>query len=451
MNLDSAFLKGLTGEVVTPLNPVYNSARQEWNRAINKFPLVIVYCESKQDVINAVLWAQKHKVSIRIRSGGHHYEGYSTGNFVLVIDISRLNALKLDKSRNILQMEAGAKNTEVYDLIGSNGYVFPGGTCPTVGVSGFTLGGGWGYSSRLYGLGCDNLLELELVNYQGRLIKANRYHNSDLFWACRGAGGGNFGVVVSMTFQLPEPAAVRVTLVRFSYAVTTKEKQAKVMDIWQNWLPGLDKRLTLSVSFYNEEEEGLGIFGSGFFYGSAEEARQLLQPFAAVKGFQADLQESSFLEAVKKVEAAYPPFEKFKSTGRFAGRSYSPVELNHIAQLVQNPADGSVYAAVTFYALGGEIASVGKREKAFYYRDARYIFGIQSVWTEDAFAEENRKWVRERFEYIKSITEGSYVNFPISNLKNYEREYFGANAERLNRVNGKYDPFFVFRFPQSLR
>lgn len=128
--------------------------------------------------------------------------------------------------------------------------MFPGGKCPTVGVSGFTLGGGWGLSSRLYGLGCDSLIELELVNYEGKLIKANKFSNADLFWACRGAGGGNFGVVVGMTFQLPKPTNTytSVTLVRFFYVDTTKEKQAQVMNIWQNWLPELDKRMTLVAS-----------------------------------------------------------------------------------------------------------------------------------------------------------------------------------------------------------
>ncbi|MDR7074047.1 FAD-binding oxidoreductase [Fictibacillus barbaricus] len=449
--MDSLYFNGLTGEVVTPIDPVYEEARQEWNRAINKFPLVIVYCERKQDVVNAIRWARKRCVSIRIRSGGHHYEGYSTGDCVLVIDVSRLNALKLDKKRNILTIGAGAKNTEVYDFVGSHGFVFPGGTCPTVGVTGFTLGGGWGFSSRLYGLGCDSLLELELVDYEGRLIMANKYCNSDLFWACRGAGGGNFGVVVSMTFQLPKPTNRSVTIVRFYYVGTTKAKQAHVMNIWQHWQPNLDKRMTLVASFYNAEGEGLGIYATGFFYGSQDEARKILQPFAQVEGFRVTLEESSFLEAVKKVEASYPPSEKFKSTGRFVYRSYSLSELENMAEVVEQPADGSVYSAVSFYALGGVISNVGPEETAFYYRDARYIMGVQSVWTEDAFVEENREWVRERFEYIKSITEGSYVNFPISHLKNYEHEYFGGNARRLNRVNEKYDPFHVFRFPQSLR
>jgi hypothetical protein len=180
-------------------------------------------------------------------------------------------------------------------------------------------------------------------------------------------------------------------------------------------------------------------------------ARQLLQPFAEVEGFHLELEEVSFLEAVKKVEATYPPYEKFKSSGRFVQRIYSLDQLETIASLVANPASGSVYAALSFYALGGEVSNVGKEETAFYYRDASYIMGIQSVWTEDVFASENRGWVQERFEYIKNITEGSYVNFPISNLPNYEREYFGSNAERLNRVNAKYDPCHVFRFPQGLR
>ncbi|MDW4528768.1 FAD-binding oxidoreductase [Rossellomorea marisflavi] len=451
MKLESWFFEGLTGEIVTPKTPEYEESRQEWNRAINKFPLVIVYCGDKQDVANAVRWARKRCVPIRIRSGGHHYEGYSTGNCVLVIDISRLNRLELDREKNLLRMKAGAKNTAVYDFVGSNGYAFPGGTCPTVGVSGFTLGGGWGYSSRLLGLGCDSLLELELVNDQGKLIKANKDTNADLFWACRGAGSGNFGVVVGITFQLPEPTDPTVTLVQFFYDGTTRDKQANVMDIWQKWLPDLDPRMTVVASFYNAEGEGLGIFARGFFYGTPAEASALLQPFSAVEGYCEELEESSFLEAVKKVEATYPPSEKFKSTGRFVQRTYSGKELSKIAGLVQHPAEGSVYAAVSFYAMGGAIESVGKRETAFFFRDARYILGIQSVWTDDCAAKVNREWVQERFQSIKLITKGSFVNFPISNLPNYEREYFGGNAPALNRINRKYDPFNVFTFPQGLK
>ncbi|WP_337983643.1 FAD-dependent oxidoreductase [Lysinibacillus sp. C5.1] len=450
MEQDSLFFKGLTGEVVTLKDANYDEARQEWNRAIQKYPIVIVYCERKQDVINAIRWARRHCVPIRIRSGGHHYEGYSTGDYVLVIDISRMNAMTMDKKRHRLKIEAGAKNAEVYEFIGTNGYTFPGGTCPTVGVAGFTLGGGWGFSSRLYGLGCDSLVEFELINYEGKLIKANKQCNADLFWACRGAGGGNFGVVVSMTFQLPKPINASITLIRFFYVGSTQAKQMQVMNILQNWLPQLDKRMTVVASFYNAEGEGLGIFASGFFYGPSEMAKKILQPFAEVEGFQLELAQLSFLEAVKKVEATYPPYEKFKSTGRFVQRHYTLAELQNTVALLNNPPQGSVYTAISFYALGGEISQVGKAETAFFYRNAKYIMGIQSVWAEDQYAKENEAWVRQRFEFIKTITEGSYVNFPINHLSNYDKEYFGGNAQRLHQVNKKYDPFNVFSFPQGL-
>jgi hypothetical protein len=168
--------------------------------------------------------------------------------------------------------------------------------------------------------------------------------------------------------------------------------------------PDLDKRMTVVSSFYNAEGEGLGIFSRGFFYGAPEEALEILQPFSEIDGFRVELEQSSLLEAVKKVEATYPPSEKFKSTGRFVKRDYSMGEFYALAGLVLEPAEGSVYAAVSFYAMVGEISAIGKKDTAFFYRNARYIMGIQSVWTEDSAAGENSEWVRERFEYIKSIT-----------------------------------------------
>jgi len=151
----------VTGKVITRKNPFYNEARQEWNRAIQRFPLAIVYCYNKKDVANAVIWARQRCVPIRIRSGGHNYEGYSTGNEVLVIDISNLNTLEI--SDTYLIVDGGVNNNQLYDFVSSQGYPFPGGTCPTVGLSGLVSGGGWGLSCRLMGLGCDSLTELELI------------------------------------------------------------------------------------------------------------------------------------------------------------------------------------------------------------------------------------------------------------------------------------------------
>ncbi|WP_338780288.1 FAD-dependent oxidoreductase [Metabacillus sp. FJAT-52054] len=443
-------LNGLTGEVVTRKNAEYEEARQEWNRAIQKFPLVIVYASSVQDVSNAVRWAVKHRIDLRIRSGSHHYEGYSTGNHVLVLDVSRLSSIKLDATANTLTAGGGVKNEQIYEFAGKRGYPFPGGTCPTVGVSGYVLGGGWGYSSRYFGLGCDSLIGLELINAEGDLIKASKRENKDLFWACKGAGGGNFGVVVSMTFRLP-PKIRTVTLVQLYRPDASPAIMEQFLLTWQKWLPRADRKITISTTLYDSAAEGMAIFGRGFYYGAADEAKRILSPFAKISGMELSAEEKPFLEAVREVEKSYPSSEKFKSTGRFVFKTYTSDEIRTLVELIQNKPPGSIFAGLTVYALGGKVQEVKPNETAFYYRNARYIAGIQSVWEEDRYASVNQRWVVQRFRILESLTEGSFVNFPISELPNYETAYYGANAERLREVNDRYDPSRVFQFPQAIR
>ncbi|RCX07585.1 FAD binding domain-containing protein [Anaerobacterium chartisolvens] len=423
--MKSYIYRGLTGKVITRYSPEYEEARQEWNRAIQKFPLAIVYCHNTEDVSNAICWARSRDIRLRIRSGGHHYEGYSTGNDVLVIDVSQMNHIYLDEVSNTVQVQGGVTNHQLYHRVAAEAYPFPGGTCPTVGVIGYTLGGGWGYSSRIFGLGCDSLIELEMVNSMGKVIKANETHNSDLFWACRGAGGGNFGVATGMTFRLP-PKIDKVTLVELEYLQASTEIRIQFLSAWQQWLMDLDQRITINVSIYNSVVDGIGIYGRGLFYGTAKEADMVLQPLLQLEGARFDLKEMTFFEAIQKIEESYPDSEKFKSTGRFVNRQYTMAELKNIADLIGWRAEGSVYAAVSLYALGGKVGAVNKKDTAFYYRDADYIMGIQSVWKDRRYESDNTDWVHRRFKYLESITDGSYINFPYSCLLNYEREYYGG-------------------------
>lgn len=440
----------LTGEVITPQSPEYEAARQEWNRAIQKFPTVIVYCYDNKDVINAIACARRDKLEIRIRSGGHNYEGYSIGNGVLVIDISRMNNIRLDESKKLLYVQGGVQNQGLYQFAGSRGYPFPGGTCPTVGVSGYTLGGGWGYSSRIFGLGCDSLVELQLIDYKGNIITANESCNSDLFWACRGAGGGNFGVVVAMTFKLPEKVD-KVTFIEISYPNSSEERQSEFLDKWQKWLIGLDSRITMNGYIYNSQDRGRGVYARGIFYGKPGEAEDLLRPLLNIQGASANLQYLTFLEAIQKVEESYPPFEKFKSPGRFVHREYSREEVGSIIRLINKRPKGSVSVELRVYALGGRVADVSRDSTAFFYRNARYIIVVQSTWEDSLYAKINTQWVQERFEYLKEITKGSYVNFPYNNLRDYQEAYYGLHVSKLRAVKKKYDPFNVFKFPQGIK
>lgn len=217
------------GEIVTPNDKEYEEDRQVWNRAIQKYPIAILYCTSKEDVKSALEFCIIKNYDFRIRSGGHNYEGYSVGNKVIVIDVSTMKKIKIDEVKNIVTIEPGVLNSELYDYVDKRGYPFPGGTCPTVGVAAYTLGGGWGLSSRLFGLGIDSVVEFKMVDYRGKILTANRECNKDLFWALRGAGGGNFGIVTSLTFNLP-PKFNMVTLFTIYYPSTTSFEQAKIME-----------------------------------------------------------------------------------------------------------------------------------------------------------------------------------------------------------------------------
>lgn len=442
--------EGLTGEVITKDSFQYEERRKSWNRAIEKYPLVIVYCHNNEDVRNSIVWARENSLPIRIRSGSHHYEGYSTGNDVVVIDISKMNEIYIDEESGKVKIQGGVRNRELYEATGKRGYPFPGGGCPTVGVTGLVLGGGWGYSSRFLGLACDSLVELELINYEGEIIKANENENSDLFWACRGAGGGNFGVVVSMTLNLPEKMD-KVTLINMDFPNMELKEKVQFIKLWQEEYKTLDYRANFKLGIYNSLEKGKGIKITGLFYGDKEEAKKIVAPFKTIASSgEFILDYTSVLDGNRKIQDSHPDYESYKSSGRFVFRDYNEDEIRNIINLVDERAQGAYYTAVSLYGLGGVVQDKDNEETSFNYRDARFIMGFQSVWEEAKYAPINREWVVEKFSYIMKITKGSFVNFPLGELGDYEKEYFGYHVKRLRKIKKEYDPLNVFGFLQGI-
>lgn len=440
---------GIKGDIITPGDPEYNEARQEWNRRIQRFPRAIVYCENRKDVCRSVEWAQQTASPIRLRGGGHHYEGYSTGNGALVIDVSRMNSVTVEDG--LVRAEGGASNRALYDAVGPLGYAFPSGTCPTVCVSGLTQGGGWGLSCRLLGLTCDSLVSAELVNASGRIVTANAHCNQDLFWALRGGGGGNFGVVTALTYRLPDFKPEAVTYVQLYYPNSDAALQARFWETWQRWVPDADRRLTLQASIYHAEEEGFAVYSRGLFFGTPEEAMQAVEPLTALPRCRTSFQATTFYEAIQIIEAGYPPSEKFKSTGRYVTRPIDSEDIRRFTDSLRDYPRGSVFTAYSLYMLGGAVADKSPQETAFFFRDAPYIALLQSIWEDDRYEAVNTGWVDRNFPPLARATAGSYINFPYSSLKDYMRAYYGGNAARLRRVKRMYDPCNVFCFQQSIR
>ena len=436
----------LSGVVVTKESPNYEECCLSWNRAIEKHPLVIVYCQENQDVIQAIKWAKQYGVPFRIRSGTHHYEGYSTGDQLLVIDVSCMNRIELNETT--VKVQGGVRNRELYEAVCGAGYPFPGGGCPTVGVAGYTLGGGWGYSSRLFGLGCDQLIEAEVITAEGQLIVANANQHEDLFWALRGSGGGNFGVVTSLTYRLPEKIEM-ATLINIDYEHVGFAKVVDVALRYQRFFKNLDRRLNLKMAMYNSETKGKGVKLTGLFYGSKEEAQDLLSLFQDATDF--DFYYMTVLQANREIQDSHPEFEMYRSGGRFIHRDYSADELLTMLDLIDERAQGSLYTAITFYGLGGAIADIEKDETAFYYRDASFILGFQSVWEDPKYRAINNEWVLERFNVLATYTRGSFINVPMVQPGDYEKNYYGDNLEALKAVKRKYDPEGIFHFEQAIK
>lgn len=441
------------GKIITKNSKDYDEARLSWNRSIKVKPSAFLYCYNEEDVICAINFVRENNLEFRIRSGGHSYEGYSTGDNLIVIDVSNLKEIIIDEDKRIVKFGGGIRNSEAYEALGLKNYPFPGGGCPTVGIVGLILGGGWGYSSRYFGLASDSLVEITMINENGEKVIANKDLNPDLFWALKGIGGGNLGVITSVTLKL-EDKVDNGTLIRLNYKNISNGMAVKTLKVLQDLYKDLDVRVNIKTVMYNSKEDGIGIKFTGLFYGEKSECENILKPLLDLANYINDkeikLDYQSILECNKVIQFSHPDYESYKSTGRFLYKDLNEEEIEKLYDIIKNNAEGSIYTAITLYGFGGNIKNVKACESGFYHRNAKFILGFQSVWEDDKFEYINRKWLVDNFSVIKELTEGSFINFPLKELENYETEYYGDNLEKLREIKCKYDENNFFNYPQAI-
>ncbi|MDE2236349.1 MAG: FAD-binding protein, partial [Elusimicrobia bacterium] len=448
---------GLTGRVLLPGDPGWAAAWGVFNARFNvpaNEPGAVVFAQSDRDVVNAVDWARRHRVPLRLRGGRHSYEGYSIGAGALVIDVSELKQVSFDQKTGLATVGAGVSSGELQEKLWQKAATIPAATGPSVGIAGLALGGGFGITSRKWGMTADNLVDVELVTADGRLIHANAREHPDLFWALRGGGGGNFGVATRFTFRTHPIDAVGFALASWDWG-----DFEKVVEAWQGWAPhapdgmqtflrlSSDRKLTLFAQYTPDSKREL------------EHWQDLLEPLLkAAKPASLEAGVVPFIDVARRLGGVAESVntsegtQVFKSGSAFAKRPLDAEAVARLKRLIEeSPQDDGVQPnMVQLLAAGGAVAKVPSDATAAFDRDALFVFQYDAYWGKPEEAERNIDWVRGLRRAFKPFTRGAYVNYQDSDLKNPLLEYYGKNLGRLIRVKRRYDPGNLFRFPQSI-
>ena len=443
----------IAGEVLVPDAPGYEEARKP---AIARFhgirPQAIVRCATAADVAEALAFARRSDVHVALRSGGHCFAGRSSTDGI-VIDVGPMSSVSV--ADGVATVGAGTRLGDLYDALDAHGVTIPAGCGPTVGIAGLTHGGGLGILGRKHGLTCDRLLAAQVVLADGRVVDCDEHRHADLFWALRGAGGGQFGVVASLVFStLPAPPATTFHLV-WPYAAAVA-----VIAAWQDWAPDapdeLDANLRLTAAGDLGGAPVVHLFGA--LLGDEPEAVELLERFVGRVG--ADPESATHRQlpyrAAKQSLVGLGAVEDEDDAGVLVHKSEffrRPLPADAIAALVAGLPAGrgpGESRELNFTPMGGAYNRVAAEATAFAHREERFLLEHVLVVTPEATAGA-REWVKR--SWATAHPWGSwrvYPNFPDPELAGWTEAYHGGNYERLVRVKRAYDPDGVFRFAQSL-
>ncbi len=456
----TALRAAVAGQVVLPGSPGYERLRKP---AIALFhgtrPRAVVTCRTPADVAETLALARRHGLPAVPRSGGHCFAGRSSTDGI-VVDVSPMSSVEIAGA--VVTVGAGARLGDLYAALDAEGVTVPAGCGPGVGIAGLTLGGGFGVLGRTHGLTADHLVGARVVLADGRVVDCDARRDADLFWALRGAGGGQFGVVTSLTLTtVPAPY---VTTFRHVWAY---DHAARVIDAWQRWSPDAPDRLAASllvtVPADVERPPVLNVFGAST--GGESEASDLLgglaelagpapastvmtpAPYAAAKRYLADLGDEM---ASASAESAH----NLSRSEYFDG----PLPGDAVAALVRNlDADRRPGQAreLDFTPWGGAYTRVPADATAFPHRDARFLLKHTAAVAADAPSRDRqtaRGWLHRSWATVHPWGSGGvYPNFPDPDLTSWADAYHGPNLERLRRIKAAYDPDGFFRFQQAIR
>lgn len=464
----AALARDLDGSLVRPGDASWAAARQLYNTRFDHLkPAAVAYVAHADDIRTTLAYARAHRLKVAIRNGGHSYAGWSSGDGRLIVDVSRLDRIRVSGGTAVVG--AGSKLIDVYRALAAKGVTIPAGSCPTVGVSGLTLGGGHGVTSRAYGLTCDSLTRAVVVAADGKRLTADASTHKDLFWALRGAGNGNFGVVTELHFKT-HPAPQSVT----AYMSWPWSKAAAVIRAWQEWGPsqpdeiwsalhlgGAGATPTVSVSAfslgtYGELQNAVDRLADG--PGGPGPARNVvLKRRSYEESMELYAGCSSFSDAQCHLPGDTPGRSPQGALGRetyaarsdFFDRSLSAAGIRTLMRQMESVRGGSGSIALT--ALGGAVNRVSPTATAFVHRRSRMLAQYIGSWRAGTSGTAVQSWLSSAHEAMRPYASGAaYQNYTDASLRNWRTAYYGDAATRLTKLKRQYDPEGFFTYPQAL-
>jgi len=451
------FRSRLGGEALTPADEGYEEIRAPFNAMHADRPSLIVRCTGTADVVEAVGFARQSGLELTVRGGGHSLAGLSCCDGGMVIDLGLMRGVDVDPDAGVARVQGGALWRDVDRETQAFGLAAPGGVVSDTGVAGLTLGGGYGWLRRKYGLSSDAVVEAQVVCADGRVRKASADANPDLYWAIRG-GGGNFGIVTSFTFRL-SPLGPIVPFAAVFYPV---EEVGDVLRRWRSYLERVPDEVTsvcVTITFPANPElpeavhDRPVIIVGGVYAGDPDEGLRVMQPLRELGTALFDMSGPTPFTAV---QAGFDPLFP-RGVLRAYWKSQYLDELSDeaidlvAARALERPAPLTL---VNVFQMGGAIAKVGPEETAFAERAAPFMVSIDGMWTDPADDADNVAWVRSTWEAFAGVGTGrSYLNF--TGLADEAADTavddaFGRNLKRLAEIKAIYDAENFFRLNNNI-
>jgi FAD/FMN-containing dehydrogenase len=442
-----------SGALIRPTDAGYEDARQIWNAMIDRRPGLIARCRSVDDVQNVVEFARHRRALLSVRGGGHNIAGNAVCDAGIVLDLSEMRTVKVDVEARLAVVEGGATLADLDRATQAYGLATPLGINSTTGVGGLTLGGGFGWLSRKYGLTVDNLLAAEVVTADGGLIRASEVDDAELFWALRG-GGGNFGVVTRFELRLhPVGPQVLCGLVVYSAEHADevlrryREQAAALPEETSAWavLRSAPPLPFLDAAAHGQPALILAILHCG----SEDAGRRALEP---LRRLAAPLGEQIGMMPYVAWQQAFDPLLAPGARNYWKSHNFVQLDDGLIDVLVRSAQMApSPHCEIFVGQLGGATERIAPDATAYPHRDARYVINVHGRWESADQDDTGIAWARSLYRDAAPFsTGGVYVNFLTADESERVRAAYGGNYERLRAAKRRYDPANLFRMNQNI-